>query len=635
MTKDEKISMLLGVLCAGKGPDKQDKKRIEEKTDEQLDYILSPIDQCIYLEACAGSGKTEVLGLKAAYEICKWESNQSGIAVLTFTNEAADTIAERISSFYSKPIPSKHFVGTLSSFVHGHIAQRFGYKFYDSPRKKNDKSFRIVDSDIRSYKAQWLTNYKLDFPLLKQPVYANQLSYKIGSQEWHLGQGESSKNLEEIYNSPECQQRIEELRTKIKKPSAFSFNYLLTQAAKCKKKFLDDGFATFEDMNIVAIKCLKDETICGNLAKKFPVILIDECQDLSAAELKILSFLIRAGVSVHYIGDLHQAIYAFKDSYPEKLQEHITEHSFKTMHLSKNFRSAQKIVDVSVKLSGIDHAIVGRAEGKFEGANCGYLEYEDEKNAVSIFIDILEAQAIPIKNAAVLVRAQSTRQKLLDGQSQDYKAHPIINAIQLWQKSDLTARQTALKLLAWQLQKWIGFCGKSNNYYYSEEICASSVIWRLLLRDILIDFCSDPAMLNMENLAYRLWYSNNRSKIVDTVNLHLQGIGRCLPDIKIKSPKGTANSTIERISIAEESRVRIETIHSAKGDTFDAVLLLSTPNAHGKTGYWQSWLNPLEESGRIAYVASTRPRYLLCWGVNKLSAEQQQKLEEIGLYKIS
>ena len=78
--------------------------RLTEKTDKQLDYILSPTDECIYLEACAGSGKTEVLGMKAAYEICGWSSYNTGIAVLTFTNEATSTIADRVSCFFRKPI---------------------------------------------------------------------------------------------------------------------------------------------------------------------------------------------------------------------------------------------------------------------------------------------------------------------------------------------------------------------------------------------------------------------------------------------------------------------------------------------------------------------------------------------------
>ena len=85
----------------------------------------------------------------------------------------------------------------------------------------------------------------------------------------------------------------------------------------------------------------------------------------------------------------------------------------------------------------------------------------------------------------------------------------------------------------------------------------------------------------------------------------------------------------------EESQLRIETIHAVKGVTYDAVLLLSTPNGHGKTGYWENWLNPTDEAGRIGYVASTRPRYLLCWGVRELSSEQRKRLEGIGFTRFN
>ena len=99
MTREEKIIVLSQALSPDKAFLEQAATRINEKTDEQLDYILSPIDKCIYLEACAGSGKTVVLGIKAAYEISRWASQQSGLAVLSFTNEATSTIANRIAHF--------------------------------------------------------------------------------------------------------------------------------------------------------------------------------------------------------------------------------------------------------------------------------------------------------------------------------------------------------------------------------------------------------------------------------------------------------------------------------------------------------------------------------------------------------
>lgn len=609
MTREEKIALLTEVLSAGKLFTQQEKGRIEEKTDEQLDYILSPIDQCIYLEACAGSGKTEVLGLKAAYEICKWKSKQNGIAVLTFTNEATATIADRIASFYGKPVPSNHFIGTFSSFIHGHIAQRFGYKFYHFPEDKADKSFRIVDSDTNPYSNHWLENYKLNIHSIKQPFYANQLNYRVSNKKWYIGQGENAKCLTD--NSEQ----------------------LIKQANACKSKFLNDGFATFEDMNLIARRCLRDETICHYIAQKFPVILVDECQDLSTSELSILSLLIYAGTAVHYVGDLHQAIYSFKDSYPEQFRKHLENYHFKTMRLSQNFRSTQKIVDLSRIIGGIDYPISGSVESKCGDFDCCYIEYDDKKDAIVAFIDILNRFGISAENAAVLVRTQNTKQKLSNDFSNNYKTHPIINAIQLWQQNNPAAQQTALSLLAFQLQKWMGFHGKSNNYYYSDEVCPNSMSWRLLLRDILAELCADPTMTTIDKLTYGSWYSANKGKVIGVINRHLSIMGKNLPQLTIRAPKGTAKRPIHQVKLTEENQLRVETIHSVKGDTFDAVLLLSSSGVQGKTGFWENWLKFHEESGRIGYVASTRPRYLLCWGVGNLTPEQRQQLEGMGFVK--
>ena len=616
MTRDEKIEKLTEVLSAGKIFTQQAKERIEEKTDEQLDYILSPIDQCIYLEACAGSGKTEVLGLKAAYEICRWRSRQTGIAVLTFTNEATATIADRVSSFYGKPVPSNHFIGTFSSFVHGHIAQRFGYKFYDIPEDKADKSFRVIDSDISPYSNQWLENYELDFYLPRQVIYASQLILRASSEKWYVKQKETTQLLTELYDGNPRQ--------------------LIKKANACKSRFLNDGFATFEDMNLIARKCLRDETICRYIARKFPVILVDECQDLSASELGILSLLISAGTVVHYIGDLHQAIYSFKDACPEQYKAHIEAHRFETRRLRANFRSTQKIVDFSRKMGGIDYPISGSVESKCGDYDCCYVEYDDdEKDAIIAFIDTLNRFDIPIKDAVVLVRTQTAKQKISHGPSNDHKTHPIINAIQLWQQNEPVARQTALSLLAYQLQRWMGFHGKSNNYYYSDEVCPNAVSWRLLLRNILVELCSDPAMTTVDELTYGSWYSKNKERVIGVIAHHLNTIGQNLPEITIRTPNGTAKQQICRMILTEEEQMRVETIHSVKGGTFDAVLLLSSPDGRGKTGFWESWLDSEDESGRIGYVASTRPRYLLCWGVKRLTDVQRRELEKLGLINLN
>lgn len=196
MSTEEKIATITSVLCnAG-----EDKSKIEEKSEAQLDYILSSINENTYLEACAGSGKTEVLGIKAAYELKKWKSTHTGIAVLSFTNEATNTIANRINSYYNKPISSNHFIGTFSSFIHGHIAQRFGYKYCETPEDKEDTSFKIIDVDMNQYNNQWLRNYAVDFPF-RTPLFANQLVYRFSAKQWFLGQEEKAVSLKEKFET--------------------------------------------------------------------------------------------------------------------------------------------------------------------------------------------------------------------------------------------------------------------------------------------------------------------------------------------------------------------------------------------------------------------------------------------------
>ena len=77
-------------------------------TDDQINYVLSDIGSDIYLNSCPGSGKTEVIGVKVAYELSHWQSKTSGIAILTFTNSAEDEMYHISGIRYNTPISLAH-----------------------------------------------------------------------------------------------------------------------------------------------------------------------------------------------------------------------------------------------------------------------------------------------------------------------------------------------------------------------------------------------------------------------------------------------------------------------------------------------------------------------------------------------
>ncbi|HHU62552.1 MAG: UvrD-helicase domain-containing protein [Bacillota bacterium] len=99
------------------------KCRVKEKSEEQISYIMTSIDEHVFLEACPGSGKTEVVGMKAAYEMQRWAHNSSGLAVLSFTNTAADEISARIRGFTNRTEFYPHFIGTFDRWLHSYLVQ--------------------------------------------------------------------------------------------------------------------------------------------------------------------------------------------------------------------------------------------------------------------------------------------------------------------------------------------------------------------------------------------------------------------------------------------------------------------------------------------------------------------------------
>ena len=68
-------------------------------TDEQVNYIYYNVNSSTYLEACPGSGKTEVIGIKTAFEIARWKQPNNGIVVTTFTTSAARELNSRIYKY--------------------------------------------------------------------------------------------------------------------------------------------------------------------------------------------------------------------------------------------------------------------------------------------------------------------------------------------------------------------------------------------------------------------------------------------------------------------------------------------------------------------------------------------------------
>jgi DNA helicase-2/ATP-dependent DNA helicase PcrA len=99
------------------------------------------------------------------------------------------------------------------------------------------------------------------------------------------------------------------------------------------------------------------------------------------------------------------------------------------------------------------------------------------------------------------------------------------------------------------------------------------------------------------------------------------------------------NCGAEPVEVNQQEHVsaeslRMSTIHDIKGESLDAIMLVSSPTKKGdKGGHFTSWLDPAsgyEEYTRFAYVACSRPRHLLVVATPTLTVEQVQRFVALG-----
>lgn len=587
-------------------------------SEEQLDFILHPFSQPCYLNACPGSGKTEVVGIKAAYEIAAWKEAFKGIAILSFTKNAAKEIADRVNKFGgTNATQHPHFIGTIDSWLHGYILHPFGHKAINYKGKKNDKSFRIIDNGERydflnsfrtnastnPYKDVWVNDY----------YYECVLPIRIQSQSRTLDCSTLSSDVKKILKAN-------------------------------KKRFFTAGLSTYADAEFVCYFLLKEnESILSNLTKRFPFIIIDECQDLSINQLEILRLLHKKGCIIHFVGDNNQSIYQFKKVYVEKINAFIKDCKFSELLLTKNFRSNQKIVDITMKIekynTGVTPNPIIGDKPEITDKSCILWEYDKEDFAQlpQKFIDHIKQinskrsgkkVKIDITNCSVLARGHTTLSKFRSHPTSNLnKIELIANALNCWANTPRTGTdmQNALS----QLGKSISMLAYNGNGNHVHQFCPETytqIEWRNQLSD-LITKAMNPAnsIYPFKGVTWTVWVSNLKVFLEQYwQNLYSPENEWKAVKSKIKSPKGSKDKIVSaKIKPSEtkySEKIRMTTFHDVKGETLDAVLVVSSKDKKSKGGHYEHWLSESKDEKeyvRFAYVASSRPKHLLIWAIPK------------------
>lgn len=594
------------------------KSFIENLNDNQLKYIISSIEDDIFLKACPGSGKTEVLGIKSAYEIKLLEKNFKGLAIITFTNSAEDEIRNRVEMYLGEKLKYPNYIGTFTSWIHGYIANPFLSKVTNYEGDKDfDKSVKLIDS---GNKPEFANIFSSKYRYGKELQYINPCEYYFDFKlKKNIYCGNRSNNGQEVLD-------------KLLETDKWRLNNL----KETKIKFWQKGFYLYEDIEYLVYKLLyENEEIAKMIASRFPIILIDECQDLSYVQLEIIKLINKQGGKIHLIGDLDQAIYGFRNIDPNDTLEFIEQIGFTEMELTQNYRSCQSIVDISDLIINRNSDIVGCRSQKVINPLVAMLYKKDKEiEASKEFTKLIKENNLSIKDSKIIVRNNTLKHKLLGLRNQSKSSNTLedlARAIYLSANTDnISEFKMSFALLSKSIQR-IYFSDSehlNSNYFYKPSEMEMHE-WKKLLYDIKSIFISHEKILDFS----KTWndWKRELKKVMDasiSILINLEKRECKLGNIR----QGNSSKTLEEVLFCRTDECiehKIETIHGCKGMSLDAVLFMSayTSSRDKDSGaHWKDWFDVKEisEKNRLAYVAFSRAKHMLALGIPRSSSFSEE-----------
>ncbi len=124
------------------------------------------------------------------------------------------------------------------------------------------------------------------------------------------------------------------------------FDHLYCQWVQYKRQ---QGVVDFDDLiNLTRLFLSENEEVCKEIADGIKYIFIDEFQDTDREQVQLIHLLLEAkqDISLFFVGDAKQSIYAFRNAEVKVFREQRESVEKDNLFLlDYNFRSAKEILD--------------------------------------------------------------------------------------------------------------------------------------------------------------------------------------------------------------------------------------------------------------------------------------------------
>ncbi|MBT8226140.1 MAG: UvrD-helicase domain-containing protein [Dactylosporangium sp.] len=604
--------------------------------------------QTIDLSACPGSGKTTLVVAKLAILARKWPSMARGICVLSHTNVAREEIQKRLggTEIGRKLLGYPHYIDTIHSFVSQFLARPW--------LLSSDYPVTAIDNDIT-------TNVRLRH---------------LGSQRRKVLTALNPKHIEFSslrLRSADFSTPLESTQLKMK-PTAPTF----LAVAEAMQKAAEQGYYCYDEIFTFGGALLDEHPeVAESLVRRFPVVLIDEMQDTSQLQSEILRRVFprdRAELCVQRVGDANQAIYEgdkspVSDVFPDPTDG-------RSLTIGSSFRFDQSIASLATGLAiipvGAD-GLQGIRNRKPAEPPCRHTVFIFPDGDTSQVLSAYARHALSTLDPMVLTKARvaavGSVHQLRPEIAPGHKHFPA-SVSHYWQDYKITslasARPTHLIEYVHSAQAIVidkgNLCDGVNGVAEGIIRLANTLAERPVLRAfsrphrLLERLLADNAatlgvyrsmlrrlLVDREVMSLALWPGISRDLIAiaevasgcsspgSSPDPFLELTAEHKSSFELKVRAETPPNTYRFQDAEQTVDVRIGSIHSVKGQTHTATLVLDTYNNGHHMERILPWLlgDRVGDQGvssdlaakrlRLAYVAMTRPTHLLCLALRRSS----------------
>ena len=405
-----------------------EKLGLKPVTPYQSEIISSPLEPSVVI-AGAGSGKTETMSNRVLYLVANDFVTPDQILGLTFTRKAAGELSVRIRKRLRQLAADKdfkHITSTSTSVTTYHSyagkllsehAIRYGIDA-DAEPLGEAAIWQIASDVVRNWSDDSYRNQSAVSTVIKDLLGLSKLmlEHQVKGEDIERIGNEVLLSLQPLTGSSNAEVRdvAKAMRQR---------NSLLPMVETFMQRRKAAGEFSFDDQMSLAADIAQNFEDVGVLERgKYKVVLLDEYQDTSQSQVRMLSSLYGGGHPVMAVGDPSQAIYTWRGasagtmaSFATYFPKNVDQVGQAQFSLPTTFRNDEMILSVAnrisseIKLAGGQQVVELEARPKAGKGEVAYGIFETIDAEAQAITEYIQKNWAPStgKTCAVLVRKRS------------------------------------------------------------------------------------------------------------------------------------------------------------------------------------------------------------------------------------